>query len=137
MFVLQKSFQQMWHYNRVAAKVFIWLCIWLLGAFFDLLAFGSVKSVKIEFFYKREVVFFYKKRYFLIKSAWFHKIQCFFVLQESFQQLWHYKRVAAQVFYMTLHLVVRSIFWPFGFWVCKDNQNWVFYKRGPVFYKIS
>ena len=56
---------------------------------------GSLLSPKIEFF---------------IKSAQFHKIQCLFVLQESFQQLWHYKRVAAQVVYMTLHLVVRSIF---------------------------
>ena len=46
----------------------------------------------------------------MIKSVRFHKIQCLFVLQESFQQLWHYKRVAAQVFYMILHLVVRSIF---------------------------
>ena len=30
-------------------QFFICLCIWLVGAFSDLLAFGSVKSVKIEF----------------------------------------------------------------------------------------
>ena len=45
----------------------------------------------------------------MIKSARFHKIQCLFVLQESFQQLWHYKRVAAQVFYMTLHLAFSDL----------------------------
>ena len=39
------------------------------------------------------------------------------VLQELFQQIWLYKRVAAQVFYTILYLVVRSIFLPFGFWV--------------------
>ena len=44
----------------------------------------------------------------MIKSARFHKIQCLFVLQESFQQLWHHKIVAAQVFYMTLHLVLGA-----------------------------
>ena len=39
------------------------------------------------------------------------------VLQELFQQILLYKRVAAQVFYTILYLVVRSIFLPFGFWV--------------------
>ena len=33
-------------------KSFIWFCIWLLGAFSDLLAFGSVKIAKIDFFIK-------------------------------------------------------------------------------------
>ena len=30
-------------------QFFICLCIWLVGAFSDILAFGSVKIVKIEF----------------------------------------------------------------------------------------
>ena len=30
-------------------KLFMWLCIWFMGAFSDILAFGSVKIVKIDF----------------------------------------------------------------------------------------
>ena len=46
----------------------------------------------------------------------------------------NYARDAEQAFYVTLYLDVRSIFWPVGFWVCKDCQNLVFYKRGLVFF---
>ena len=38
--------------QELQQQVFIWVCTWLLGAFSDILAFGSVKIVKIEFFIK-------------------------------------------------------------------------------------
>ena len=38
--------------QELQQQLFIWVCIWLLGAFSDILAFGSVKIVKIELFTK-------------------------------------------------------------------------------------
>ena len=55
---IQSHFNNCGTMKELQHKSFIWLCIWLLGAFSDLLAFGSVKSVKIEFFYKRGLVFY-------------------------------------------------------------------------------
>ena len=48
----------MWHYNRVAPQLFLWFCMCLLGAFSNLLAFGSVKIAKTIILYKRSLVFF-------------------------------------------------------------------------------
>ena len=38
--------------QELQQQLFIWVCTWLLGAFSDILAFGSVKIVKIDFFIK-------------------------------------------------------------------------------------
>ena len=42
----------MWLILYKGLKPIHWLCMWLLGTFSDLLAFGSVKIVKMDFFIK-------------------------------------------------------------------------------------
>ena len=88
-------------------------------------------------FSKNKVVFYKKKEIVLRKKCAFSWNSLIFEVARVVFGWSHYSRVAPTAFYMGLYVVVRSIFWHFGFWVCKDCQNWVFYKRGLVFYKIS
>ena len=44
--------------QELQQKLFRWLCIWLSGAFSGLLTLCSAKIVKIDFFYKRGLVFY-------------------------------------------------------------------------------